>query len=101
MEKYILFDYSLLLDDEGEECIDSVIVAIIDPEDSQQNEEVEHRQIQKKDNFQKLIVDLLTFINEEAVKFNNVLLVAPSTKFFTFFLEEEFRRRNLDMLFVF
>lgn len=56
--------------------------------------------MQKEDNFQKMVLFLLHFINQEAVKFNNVMLVAPSTKFFTCFLEEEFRKRNLEMVFV-
>ena len=33
MEKYLLFDYNLLLDDEGEDCLDSVIVHLLNPAD--------------------------------------------------------------------
>ena len=48
-----------------------------------------------------MVVDILNYVNEEAVRFVNVLMVCFDFHFFTKILQEEFGRRKLMVPFVF
>ena len=53
MEKYLLFDYNIILDDEGEDCLDSVFVGMLDPQAAEDaRAEQQFDKLKEGDNFQ-------------------------------------------------
>jgi len=53
----------------------------------------EYNRLEKDDSFRSMVVEILNYINEQAINFTNVLIVTFDDSFFYKVLKKEFERR--------
>lgn len=101
MEKYLLIDYQLAPNAEGNFVLESLATILFAPLHPTQGEVNSFTELKDTDNFQSMIVTILRTVFDESLKFMNLCLVAPTSSFFTEVLDTEFYVRGLTVPFVF
>jgi hypothetical protein len=81
MQKYLVFDYKLRCV-EGEPALHLVETMRLDPQKPEEVEEKSYGELGKEDNFRMMVIDILNYVNAEAVTFHNVLMVSFDANFF-------------------
>lgn len=101
MEKYLLIDYQLAPNPEGNLALEEVRTFLFAPLQPHQGEAITYDELKDLDNFQRMIVAIVKAVFDESLKFMNLCLVAPTASFFSEILDTECYVRGLTVPFVF
>jgi hypothetical protein len=83
MEKYLIIDYQLAPNAEGDPVLDSLSTVILNPINPELNDSISYTDLQSTQSFEKMLVSLIQSIFTETLKFVNICLVSPSVALFT------------------